>query len=366
MLRTLLALIALPGFALAESYETSHGTVDVTQIAGDIENGWAFAFLPNGEILVTERGGTLWMINDLGRERVRGVPTVFAQRQGGLLDIALAHDFETSNRVYLTYAKDRGLGESSTAVAAATFDRFGPGLHDVTELFVQDPPVRSGRHYGSRIVVAQNGDLWVTFGDRGERPEAQDPANAIGSIIRITPQGAPSADNPIVQPDNAIPETWSYGHRNVQGATMAQDGSLWTVEHGARGGDELNHPQPGLNYGWPIISYGTHYSGGRIGSGTARDGMEQPVHYWDPSIAPSGLTSYAGSLFPDWQGDLFVGALAGQMIVRLDMEDGRVMAEEELFAGDYGRVRDVRTGPDGAIWFLTDASDGALYRVTPN
>lgn len=360
-----LILLLVPGAAVADIHQTGRGPVEVTQIAGDLENAWSFAFLPTGEILVTERGGTLWLITDLGRERVRGTPNVVARQQGGLLDIALAHDFERSQTVYLTFAKDRSLGETSTAVAKATFDRFGPALHDVKELFVQDPAVRSGRHYGSRIVVANNGDLWVTFGDRGERPEAQDPSNAIGSIIRITPEGAPSPENPVVQPDNAIAQTWSYGHRNVQGATRAADGTLWTVEHGAQGGDELNHPQAGKNYGWPRISYGRHYSGGKIGIGTDEDGLEQPIHFWDPSIAPSGLTFYTGDLFPDWQGDLFVGALAGQMIVRLDMEDGAVLAEEELFPGEYGRVRDVRMGPDGALWFLTDDSEGALYRVTP-
>ncbi|MGB0498309.1 MAG: PQQ-dependent sugar dehydrogenase [Rubricella sp.] len=354
----------MPTALQAQSHETSVGSVTVERIVGDLEFPWAVAFLPDGGYLITERPGSLLHVSEEGARRaLAGVPEVDDGGQGGLLDIAISPDFSMENRIFFTYARPAGGGRSSTAVATARLDLGAGALRDVTDIFVQEPALRGGRHFGSRIAFAPDGELWVTFGDRGDRPEAQNTLNSIGAVIRIAADGTPSASNP--GGDGVLPQLWSWGHRNVQGATTAPDGTLWTIEHGARGGDELNRPLSGLNYGWPEISYGRHYSGLRIGQGTEAPGYEQPIRYWDPSIAPSGLAFYSGDLFPEWQGDLFAGALRGQAIHRIDMEGEAPVGEEVLFEGAYGRIRDVRQGPDGALWFLTDAPDGGLYRVSP-
>ena len=222
----------------------------------------------------------------------------------------------------------------------------------------------SGRHFGSRIVVARDGNLFVTIGDRAERERAQDPQDAAGSVLRISKDGSIPADNPFADGKQGLPEIFSIGHRNAQGATLhPETGELWTLSHGARGGDEINRPEAGKNYGWPVISYGKHYSGAKIGVGSEAPGMEQPVYYWDPSIAPSGLAFYSGELFPEWEGNLFAGALKFRMLVRLEIKDGRVVHEEELFQGVYGRVRDVRVFDDGALWLLTDSDNGKILRI---
>jgi glucose/arabinose dehydrogenase len=362
--------LALGHGAEARVFETSAGKVDVARVAGPFEHPWAVTFLDSsdgwsGDMLVTERPGRMWLANRDGlKSEISGVPKVSASGQGGLLDVVAAKDFATSGTVFLSYAEPAD-GGARTAVARARLDRAAGALRDLDVIFRMSPVVNSKHHFGSRIVEAPDGALFITLGERGQRDQAQELSTHLGKVVHIMPDGSIPAGNPFIRQDNALPEIWSYGHRNPQGAAMGPDGTLWTVEHGARGGDEINHPQPGKNYGWPVISYGTHYTFLPIGEGTEKEGMEQPVHYWDPSIAPSGLTVYDGDLFPDWRGDLLVGALKFQLIARLDLEDGKVMGEERLFEGEFGRIRDVRTGPDGAIWFLTDESEGALYRMAP-
>lgn len=366
----LVGAIAVATAAGARVFETSAGKVEVTRVAGPFEHPWAVAFLSdangwNGEVLVTERTGRMWLFGRGDAVRsVEGLPEVYSNGQGGLLDVVAARDFATSGVIFFTFAEPAE-GGARTAVARARLDRDAAALRDLKVIFRMAPVVSGGRHFGSRIVEAPDGLLFVTLGERGERDRAQILSAHMGKVIRIRADGSVPTDNPFIGQDDARPEIWSYGHRNPQGAAMSADGTLWTVEHGARGGDEINHPEAGKNYGWPVISYGTHYSFLPIGEGTAKDGMEQPVHFWDPSIAPSGLAVYEGDLFPEWRGDLLVGALKFQLISRLDMKDGAVVGEERLFRGVFGRIRDVRAGPDGAIWFLTDEDDGALYRVTP-
>lgn len=365
---TLAALLAATALtpALADVFETSAGPVRVERIAGGLEHPWALAFLPDGRMLATERPGRLRVIADGAvSEPVPGAPKVFAQGQGGLLDVAVSPDFAETGLIFLSFAEPAE-GGARTAVARArlTGEGLDAALQDVEVIFRMSPASDGGRHFGSRIVVAPDGNLFIGTGDRGQDMRAQDPADHAGKVLRIGPDGAIPEDNPHVE--GAAPEVWSWGHRNIQGAGLDADGRLWTVEHGARGGDELNRPEPGLNYGWPVISYGVHYDGSPIGEGARKDGMEQPAFYWDPSIAPSGLTVYDDDLFPEWRGDIIVGALRSQLIARVVMgEDGPTGEEERILEGDFGRIRDLRTGPDGALWFVTDDADGGVFRVAP-
>jgi len=346
-------------------YETSAGPVQVERIASPFSHPWALAFLPGGSILVTERGGTLWhLAADGERNSVAGVPEVKAEGQGGLLDVVAARDFQTSRLIFLTYSEPDG-DKARTAVAAARLGDDGTALEDLRVIFRQAPSMGADHHYGARIVEAPEGELWVALGERGQRTHAQNIQTHLGKVVRITRDGKVPAGNPMAG-GLGRPEIWSYGHRNPQGAAIdPATGALWIVEHGAKGGDEINQPEPGKNYGWPVISYGTTYAGTQIGSGTEKEGMEQPVYYWDPSIAPSGMLIYSGTQWPDWRGDIFVGALKFELISRLDREGGTITGEEQLFEGVYGRVRDVREAPDGTIWFLTDEDEGALYRISP-
>lgn len=348
-------------------FETSAGPVSAEIIASGLVHPWALAFLPDGALLVTERPGRLRIVRDgeVGPP-IAGVPEVFARGQGGLLDIALAPDFATSGRLYLSYAEP-GPGGAGTAVMAARLEVDGRAgrLVEQRVIFEMNRFTPSRIQFGSRIAVAGDGALFVTLGDRGEADRAQDADDLAGGVVRIAPDGTVPADNPFVGRPGAD-ELWTIGHRNPQGAAIRpSDGSLWTVEHGAMGGDEINKERKGRNHGWPVISYGQHYGGGRIGVGTAAPGMEQPVYYWDPSIAPSGLVFYDGEMFPEWRGDLLVGALKFELLARLEMEGDRVVGEERLFAGAFGRIRDVRVGPDGAIWLVTDEDPGAIVRITP-
>ena len=351
-----------PVAAASQLYELA-----IDEVAGGLSHPWGIAFLPDGGFLVTERGGRLNLFDDAGRRiAVAGVPAVAAQGQGGLLDVALDPAFTGNRRVYLSYA-EAGAGGAGTAVARGAL-RVGDGgarLDDVEVIFRQEPKVASGQHFGSRLVFARDGTLFVTLGERGQGEPAQDPTNHIGTIVRINPDGSIPADNPFAGGGGGRPEIYSIGHRNVQGADLDVNGRLITVEHGARGGDEINFPEPGKNYGWPTISYGRHYTGGRIGVGTAAPGLEQPVHYWDPSIAPSGLAVYDGDLFSEWRGDILVGALRAQLLTRLEMSGGRVTREERMLEGELGRIRDVEVGPDGAVYLLTDKDSGGVYRLTP-
>ncbi len=343
--------------------------IKVETVASGLAEPWGLQFLPDGRMLVTERPGTIRIVTMDGNKSqpIGGVPKVHAQGQGGLLDIRLAPDFANSGTLFFSFAEPRGGGKSATSVGRAklVLDGDEAALKDVEIIYRQQPAVRSGRHFGSRIVIDDTGALFVTTGDRGNQSaKAQDAGVSIGKILRITTDGVAAPGNPNLP--GWAPEVWSIGHRNIQGAVLSpQTGELWTVEHGAQGGDELNKPQKGGNYGWPTISYGRHYSGGKIGIGTRKVGMEQPVYYWDPSIATSGLEIYTGDLIPEWKGSFLVGGLAGAQLSRLVMENGKVAQEEELLSEQGDRIRDIRQGPDGAVYVLTDDNDGKILRLSP-
>ncbi len=360
------AAVAAPA-AAQEVFQSQSGNLRLETVAEGLASPWSLAFLPNGRMLVTEREGALRVVSKDGQlsDPVSGLPEVSAVGQGGLLDVVLHPQFETNRLLFMSFAEPRE-GGNATSVMRARLADDAKSLTDVKVIFQQQPATEGGHHFGSRLVFDRTGALFVTTGDRNKlRPLVQQGDTHIGKVIRITEDGGVPADNPKVE--GWLPEIWSIGHRNVQGATLhPQTGEYWTVEHGSRGGDELNQPQAGKNYGWPVISYGREYSGEQIGEGTEKAGMEQPVHYWDPSIAPSGMTFYTGDKYPGWQGNLFVGALAGQHVARLTMEGGKVTGEEKLFE-DFARIRDVRQGPDGFLYLLTDedAPDGRLLRVVP-
>lgn len=364
---------AQPIHASSVASDTSNNCqLQAGAIATGFENPWGLAFIDDATALVTERPGSMKLVDlNTGLQLdVSGIPEVVDNGQGGLLDVALGPDFTATGTLFLSLAQPRDQGTTGTSIARASLTGWQAGtptLEDVQIIFQQTSPDASGRHFGSRIVILPDETLAFTIGDRGTDARAQDPFDHAGSVLRIHQDGSIPDDNPFADGRQAASEIWSTGHRNAQGAALdPADGTLWTVEHGARGGDELNQPEAGLNYGWPDISYGVHYSGQPIGQGTTADGLEQPVYFWDPSIAPSGLAFPSGSdLFPGWDGDVLVGALRAQTLVRLNRVNGTIISEERLFEGDLGRIRDVRQGPDGAIWLLTDDTDGALVRVTP-
>ena len=363
------AWLASAEFAAAQRRAIQAGAIPAiaeTKATG-LENPWSLEFLPDGAALVTERPGRLRILEkgELSAP-LSGVPQVADSGQGGLLDLALASDFASSGTIYMSYAEP-GPGGAGTAIARATLVRGEtPALQNVRIIFSMEKKSGAGQHFGSRIVVAPDGTLFFTIGDRGDRERAQDFSDHAGAVLRIAPDGSIPAGNPWPGEAEIQPELWSKGHRNPQGAVWDPlTESLWTVEHGARGGDEVNQPQAGLNYGWPVISYGRHYSGLRIGVGTEAEGYEQPLFYWDPSIAPSGMTVYDGDMFPEWQGDFLIGALRAELVVRLERDaNGNIVGEERLFEGFFGRIRDVKVAPDGAIWLLTDESDGSVIRVS--
>ena len=343
---------------------TVYQGLDITTIASGLEHPWGLAFLPDGRMLVTERPGRLRIVAADGAVSapVAGVPAVFGKGQGGLLDVAIDPDFASDPWVYLSFSEP-GEGGGGTAVARGRLA--GDRLTDVAVIFRQEPKLDAGQHFGSRLVFDREGRLYVTSGDRGNWDNPQRLDKGQGKIFRIHRDGSIPADNPFVGRDDAIPAIWSYGHRNAQGAALHPvTGALWQTEHGARGGDELNIPQAGRNYGWPVITLGINYNGQPIGSGQkTADGMEQPIHSWTPSIAPSGLAFYTADRFPEWKGSLFVGALAYQRVVRLSLDGDKVVGEEPLLV-DFGeRIRDVRQGPDGYLYLLTDDANGKLLRV---
>lgn len=347
--------------------EPVDGALRVETVVHGLEHPWALEFLPDGRLLVTERPGRLRIVSQDGHlsEPLAGVPQVLARGQGGLLDVALDPNFADNRLVYLSYAEP---GESGTAGTAVARGHLGDGgLEDVRVIYRQQPKVRGRNHFGSRLVFAPDGTLFVTLGERFDYAEqAQDLSSGLGKIMRINPDGSVPKDNPFVGRAGAQPEIWSYGHRNIQSAALhPQTDQLWIVEHGARGGDELNRVEPGKNYGWPVIAYGVHYSGAKIGEGTAKPGMEQPVYYWDPVIAPSGMIFYMGEAFPEWRGNILIGSLRPGLLVRLTLEDGRVTREERYLADLDSRIRDVRQGPDGLLYLVTDHRNGRLLRVLP-
>ena len=356
-----------PDVLAAKSVQTELLTVDYQVVSDGLEHPWSVAFLPDGRFLVSERPGRLRIIEADGRllaQPVGGLPAIEANGQGGLLDVVL-HPHFTSNRwVYFSY-NEAGRGGMGTAVARGRLQ--GMQLQDTQVLFRMSPKSSGGRHFGSRLVFDRQGYLFVTLGDRGDRPRAQDLGDHAGSVIRLHDDGTIPADNPFVGRKGTRPEIYSYGHRNIQGATLHPDtGRLWTHEHGPQGGDEINLPAAGVNHGWPVITFGVNYViGTQIGEGTHKVGMAQPLYYWVPSIAPSGMAFYQGEAFPAWQGDLFVGSLKFGLLVRLKIHDGEIIHEERLLEGELGRIRDVRVGPDGLLYLLTDASNGHLVRLRP-
>lgn len=348
----------------AREFESERGTVRVTTLTNALENPWGLAFLPDGRALVTERPGRLRFLDADGTlsDPIQGVPEVMARGQGGLLDVALSPEFESDGLVYLSYAEPEG-GMAGTAVARGRLDN--GALQDVEVIFRQTPKLDSGHHYGSRLVF-HDGYLFVTMGDRGQRPMAQELDGHQGTVVRIRPDGSVPGDNPFVGDDEALDEIWSYGHRNIQGAAVHPGtGNLWTHEHGPRGGDEINLPTPGTNFGWPLVTHGINYSGDPIPEavGTELDGME-PAHFvWQVSPGVSGMAFYTHEAAPAWQGNLFVGALAETELIRLEL-DGEQVGHEERLLGDLGRrIRDVRQGPEGALYLLTDHGDGEVLRV---
>ncbi|HEY0141559.1 MAG TPA: PQQ-dependent sugar dehydrogenase [Thermoanaerobaculia bacterium] len=338
----------------------------VTDFATGLEHPWGLAFLPDGRALVTERPGRLRLVSKSGQlsAPLAGVPRVLAQGQGGLLDVALDPQFAQNRLVYLSYAEP---GEDGLAGTAVCRGKLGErGLENVQVIYRQVPKVAGAGHFGSRIVFRRDGTLFITQGDRMRySAQAQDLKSGLGKVVRIHRDGTIPKDNPFVGRSDARPEIWSYGHRNVQAAVLhPQTGELWTVEHGARGGDELNRPQGGKNYGWPVISYGVEYSGRKIGEGlTAKAGMEQPVYYWDPVIAPSGMLVYGGNAYPGWKGSVFVGSLQPGALVRLTLANGRVTAEERYLGNLGERIRDVAEGPDGLLYVITDDARGRILRI---
>ena len=342
--------------------------VTVETIAKGLEHPWGMQFLADGRMLVTERPGRLRIVTKSGviSPPIAGVPRVAAVGQGGLLDVVLDPQFADNNFIYLSYAEPRGIDTNGTSVARArlVLDQAGGRLEDVKVIFQQTPAASGGLHFGSRLVFAPDGKLFITLGERYQRDQAQNMASHFGKIIRINPDGSVPAGNPFVGTGTTKSEIWSFGHRNVQGAAInPATGALWINEHGPRGGDEINIPARGKNYGWPVIGYGIDYSGAVIHEGSKKAGMEQPIYYWVPSIAPSGMAFYTGDAVPAWKGNVFIGALAGQHLARLVLDGERVIGEERLLADLGERIRDVRMGPDGALWLLTDHPNGRVLRV---
>lgn len=349
-----------------QRYPSSAGELAVETVANGLENPWGLAFLTDGRMLVTERPGRLRLVGADGKlsSPISGVPNVVARGQGGLLDVVLDPNFAQNRYLYLSFAEPRANG-NGTSVARARLSANGTALEGLSVIFRQMPTIASNMHFGSRLVFDRTGALFITVGDRySQRDQAQNPENHLGKILRIKPEGGAPADNP--NKPGWQPEIWSIGHRNVQGAALhPETGQLWTAEHGARGGDEINTPKAGLNYGWPVITYGIDYSGVKIGEGTAKPGMEQPLFYWDPSIAPSGAAFYTGDKWPAWKNSLFVGALAGQLLARLSTDGEKVTGEERLLTNLGERIRDVRQGPDGFLYLLSDDANGKILRVRP-
>ena len=341
--------------------------LQVKTVAAGLEHPWGLAFLPERRMLVTERPGRMRIVAADGAlsPPLRGVPKVVAVGQGGLLDVALAPDFARSRLIYFSFSEPRD-GGNGTSVARA---KLGDGeLTDVEVIFRQVPAVESNGHFGSRLVFARDGSLFVTLGERQAKHftiRAQDLESHFGKIVRIQPGGGAAPDNPFLTVPGAQPEIWSYGHRNVQGAALhPETGELWTTEHGPKGGDELNRSKPGANYGWPLVTYGIAYNGDKVGVGEQRAGIEPPVHYWVPSIGTTGLTFYTGERFPKWRGQLFAGGLYG-MVVRLELRNNQVVHEERMLTELKQRIRDVREGPDGLLYVLTDSPRGEVVSVAP-
>ncbi|KAA5606190.1 PQQ-dependent sugar dehydrogenase [Roseospira marina] len=363
-----LGLAAGPSGAETRTVDSEQQTFTVEVLADGLAHPWALAFLPDGAALITEREGRLrlWADGTLDPRPIDGVPPVRAVGQGGLLDVLVPPDFAETGHIYLSLSHPADGDGANTRVVRAVFDREAHALRDVTVIVDATPVGHTSRHYGSRLAIGGDGKLYVTTGERGERPRAQDLTDLAGKVLRLNPDGSIPEDNPFVGHADVRPEIYALGTRNAQGMDVHPDtGVVWFHEHGPRGGDELNIARGGANYGWPIITYGLNYNGTPMGEGTAKPGLQQPVYYWDPSIAPSGMTIYDGAAFPEWRGDIFVGALKFRLLARLEMDGDRVVAEERLLTDELGRIRAVVTGPDGALYLLTDAGNGRLVRLGP-
>lgn len=356
-----------PTPAGGQTIKTQEHSLRVVKIAEGLEYPWGLAFLPDGRMLVTERPGRLRIVGKDGKldpQPVAGLPSIAATGQGGLLDVALHPRFADNGLVYLSFSA-RGVTGVGTEVAHGKL--VGNRLENVQVIFRQQPKGSTGRHFGSRLVFDREGYLYITLGDRGDQDRAQMPDDHAGSVIRLHDDGRVPKDNPFVGKPGWKPEKYTLGNRNMQGAALhPRTGLLWAHEHGPQGGDEVNVIRTGANYGWPVITYGANYgTGTKIGEGTHKTGMAQPIHYWVPSIAPSGMAFYTGDHFPAWRGDLFVGALRDQLLVRLKLDGEKVVKEERMLRNTLGRIRDVRNGPDGFIYILTDESPGVLARLEP-
>jgi glucose/arabinose dehydrogenase len=351
-----------------DSVESEEATFRVVQTVDSLENPWGVDWLPDGRTLITERGGTMYLVDEGQRTALSGVPEVWAQNQGGLLDVAVAPDYEDSGWIYFTYSAQQEDSTGGTVLSRAKLD--GTSLTSVEEVYRQTPFLEPDYHFGSRISFHEDGTMYVTLGERGQRRERTveipTPTSSVGVIVRLNMDGSVPEDNPFVGSDEGLDEVYSYGHRNQQGmAVHPETGEVWQTEHGPHGGDELNLVEAGNNYGWPEVSYGDTYSDQTPIGGETAPGITDPVKYWDPSPAFSGMTIYDGEQFPDWQGDFLLGALAHQKILRVDVSDGEVTEEEELIRNEIGRIRDVVTGPDGNVYVLTDMPNGGLYRLEP-
>lgn len=359
---------AFAGQTRAPGVQTE-GTLTHAVVATGLDHPWGFALLPDGDWLVTERPGRMRIVSSTGTvgEPITGLPRVDARGQGGLLDVILSPSFATDRTLFWSYAEPRS-GGNATSVARGVLSADGASVGDVRVIFRALPIYDGDKHFGSALAFDPAGHLFVTLGERSDapmRPQAQELNSHMGKVVRINADGTVPQDNPFVGQAGALPEIWSLGHRNVQGiATQPGTGAIWTIEHGTRGGDELNRPEAGKNYGWPIIAYGIEYRGAEINEGiTARDGLEQPIYYWDPVIAPGGQTFYSGAMFPGWEGNLLIAGLAGKSLTRLVLEGDRVVGEERLLMSLNERIRDVAVGPDGAVWVITDEEDGKLVRL---
>ena len=367
----LLLVATLPTAAFAQDAGGSKG-FEVTTLAEGLDHPWGIAPLPDGSMLVTERRGRLLHVGADGTlgKPIDGVPEVDARGQGGLLDITLHPDFSDNRLVYLSFA-EKGEGGNSTAVARGSLAEDNRSLRNVEIVFSQKPKVRSNMHFGSRIVFDREGRVYVGLGERSHnrfRVQAQDLNSHLGKVVRLADDGSVPRDNPFVGRNDALPEIWSYGHRNIQAAALhPETGKLWTIEHGPKGGDEVNIPKPGGNYGWPVVSFGVNYSGTPVGSGKKdAPGMEDPIYTWTPVIAPSGMIFYSGKAFPEWKGDLFVGGLRAGALVRLDLDGEKVTGEERLLTDHGMRIRDVAETAEGDILVITDENNGKILKISPS